>query len=117
MSFKEQAAELLDWVHLVEPESMDILPIWVLDSGRLNEKKPARLTIAVPDDWVKNLNGDQPQDVYLLVKVSHKTHEQFVNWNHQPDAIKRATGIQLEQVRNKGGDDPVVNSEWAAHVP
>ena len=102
MSFKEQAAELLDWVHVVEPESMDILPIWVLDSGRLNEKKPARLTIAVPDDWVKNLNGDQPQDVYLLVKVPHKTHEQFVNWSHQPDSIKRATGIHLEEKRNGG---------------
>lgn len=108
MSFSKKAAELLDWVRVVEPESMEILPIWVLDSGRLNEKKPARLTIAVPDDWVKNLNGDQPQDVYLLVKVPHKTHEEFVNWSGQPDSVKRATGIQLEHVRNKGGDDPVV---------
>lgn len=101
MSFSDKAKELLDWVRVVHLEKMEVLPVWVLDSARLNPKRPANITMAVPDDYVKNLNGLDPQDVYLFVKVPHEVHEEFVNWSKQPDAIKKATGIFIEDGGNK----------------
>lgn len=97
MSFKEKSGGLIDWVRLVHPEAMEILPIWVMDTGRLTEKRPAYAKIAVPDDYVKNIKGDRPQDIYLLIKVPHAIHEEWVNWEHMPEGIKKATGIQIEQ--------------------
>lgn len=108
MSFKEKAKELIQWVLTVDDSKMEILPVWVLDSARLNQKRPANITIAVPDDYVKNLNGLDQQDVYLMVKVPHVTHEEFVNWSGQPDAIKKATGVWIEKSGNKSVDAAVV---------
>ena len=109
MSFKEKAKELIQWVLTVDDSNMEILPVWVLDSARLNTKRPAKITIAVPDDYVKNLNGLDLQDVYLMVKVPHATHEEFVNWSGQPDAIKKATGIWIEKSWNKSAEQVVMD--------
>jgi hypothetical protein len=105
LSFKEKATELIEW-SITCSEPMEVLPVWVLDTGRLNEKRPAYVKMAVPDDYVKNLKGDQPQDIYLLVKVPHDTHERWVDWSSQPSGIQKATGVFIEQkdattLRNK----------------
>lgn len=101
MSFSKKAAELIDWVRVCyDWNKMDILPVWVLDSARLNPKRPANITMAVPDDYVKNLNGLDPHDIYLFIKIPHEVHEEFVNWSKQPDTIKKATGIYIEEKHN-----------------
>ncbi len=96
MSFSDKAKELLQWVLTVDDKQMEVLPVWVTDTGRLNEKRPAYVKMAVPDDWVKNLNGHQPQDVYLMVRIPHEEHERYVTWSGSPDSIKQATGIKIE---------------------
>lgn len=53
------------------PERMEILPLdeLVLDSARSNDKRPAFLKIAVPDEAVKALRGPESrrERVYALV--------------------------------------------------
>ncbi len=53
------------------PEQMEVLPLdeLVLDSARVNEKRPAFLKIAVPDEAVKALRGPatKRERVYALV--------------------------------------------------
>lgn len=97
MSFKKSAKELIEWAWLCADDEVEVLPVWVLDDARLNPKRPANITIAVPDEYVKNLRGDQPQDVYVLVRVKNKAHEEWAHLQAQPDAIKKATGIYIEQ--------------------
>lgn len=103
MSFKAKATELVTWT-LTTQKDIEILPVWVMDTGRLNEKRPAYVKMAVPDDYVKNLKGDQPQDIYLMLKVPHDVHEEWVNWSSQPTGIQKATG-------NFIGDSAVVHSD------
>lgn len=100
MSFKESARELIKWAWLVADDEVEVLPVWVLDSARLNPKRPANITIAVPDEYVKNLNGLDPQDVYVMVRVKHEAHEEWASIQAQPDAIKKATGIFIEEKHN-----------------
>ena len=56
------------------PERVEMVPIEqiVTDSARQNPKRPAYVTLAVPDEIVKNLKGgrsDQERDLVLLVRV------------------------------------------------
>lgn len=100
MSFKQSAKELIEWAWLCADDEVEVLPVWVLDDARLNPKRPANITIAVPDEYVKNLRGDQPQDVYVLMRVKNKAHEEWAHLQAQPDAIKKATGIYIEEKHN-----------------
>ena len=100
MSFKESARELIKWAWLVADDEVEVLPVWVLDSARLNPKRPANITIAVPDEYVKNLNGLDPQDVYVMVRVKHEAHEEWAKIQAQPDSIKKATGIWIQEDQN-----------------
>lgn len=102
MSFRENAKSLIEWVFLCDDKNdIELLPVWVLDSARLNPKRPANITIAVPDEYVKNLNGLDPQDVYVMVRVKHNVHEEWANLSKQPDGIKKATGIFIGDGGNK----------------
>ncbi len=48
----------------------------VTDSARRNEKRPAWLKIAVPDDMVKNVRGSQKsRDLVLLVQIPREVLE------------------------------------------
>lgn len=48
----------------------------VTDSARRNEKRPAWLKIAVPDDMVKNVRGSQnARDLVLLVQIPREVLE------------------------------------------
>lgn len=54
------------------PERLSLLPVdkLVMDSARGNEKRPAFLKLAVPDEMVKALRGSgRSRDVVLLVTI------------------------------------------------
>jgi hypothetical protein len=54
------------------PERVDLAPIeeLVTDSARQNAKRPAYVTLAVPDEVVKSLKGNRDdRDLVLLVRV------------------------------------------------
>lgn len=55
------------------PERLGLLPVdqLVLDSARGNEKRPAYLKLAVPDEVVKSLRGsaEKRKDLLLLVSI------------------------------------------------
>ena len=54
------------------PERVEMVPIEqiVTDSARQNAKRPAYVTIAVPDEVVKSLKGSRDdRDLVLLVRV------------------------------------------------
>lgn len=54
------------------PERVEVAPLdeLVTDSARQNPKRPAYVTLAVPDDLVKGLKGNrESRDLVLLVRV------------------------------------------------
>ena len=54
------------------PDRVDMVPIEqiVTDSARQNPKRPAYVTLAVPDEVVKSLKGGrEDRDLVLLVRV------------------------------------------------
>jgi hypothetical protein len=56
------------------PERVEMVPIeqLVTDSARQNPKRPAYVTLSVPDEIVKNLKGGrggEERDLVLLVRV------------------------------------------------
>jgi hypothetical protein len=54
------------------PERVEMVPIEqiVTDSARQNPKRPAYVTLAVPDEMVKSLKGNRDdRDLVLLVRV------------------------------------------------
>jgi hypothetical protein len=55
------------------PERVEMVPIEqiVTDSARQNPKRPAYVTLAVPDEVVKSLKGNrgEERDLVLLVRV------------------------------------------------
>ena len=54
------------------PERVEMVPIEqiVTDSARQNPKRPAYVTLAVPDEVVKSLKGGRAErDLVLLVRV------------------------------------------------
>ena len=106
MSFKAKATELVTWT-LSNQKEIEILPVWVMDTGRLNEKRPAYVKMAVPDDYVKNLNGVDPQHIYLMVKIPYNVHESWVEWSSQLSGIRNATSTWI-------GEDPVTGNKVLA---
>lgn len=62
------------------PERVEMVPIEqiVTDSARQNPKRPAYVTLAVPDEIVKNLRGGrggEERDLVLLVRVPKEVLE------------------------------------------
>jgi len=54
------------------PERVELVPIEQIatDSARQNAKRPAYVTLAVPDEVVKSLKGNRDdRDLVLLVRV------------------------------------------------
>ena len=48
----------------------------VIESARQNERRPAYVKVAVPDDWVKALRGPKTrQNRWLLVEVPREVEE------------------------------------------
>jgi hypothetical protein len=70
--------------HAVEnhPNTVNALHLQsvLMGSARKNDKRPAKLEIAVPDSVVKNINGKPNlQDVYLLVRVPRDVADAWAN--------------------------------------
>jgi hypothetical protein len=60
------------------PERVEMVPIEqiVTDSARQNPKRPAYVTLAVPDEVVKSLKGNRDdRDLVLLVRVPREILE------------------------------------------
>jgi hypothetical protein len=63
------------------PEKIELLPVekLLIESARQNEKRPAYVKLAVPDDLVKALRGAPAQaderDLVLLVRLPHAVLE------------------------------------------
>ena len=60
------------------PQRVEIAPVsqLVMDSARKNDKRPAYLKLAVPDEIVKALRGSrEPEDLVLLVRVPKEVQE------------------------------------------
>lgn len=60
------------------PERVEMVPIEqiVTDSARQNPKRPAYVTLAVPDEVVKSLRGNRDDhDLVLLVRVPKEVLE------------------------------------------
>lgn len=60
------------------PERVELVPIeqLVTDSARQNPKRPAYVTLAVPDEVVKSLKGGrEDRDLVLLVRVPKEVLE------------------------------------------
>jgi hypothetical protein len=60
------------------PERVEMVPIeeLVTDSARQNPKRPAYITLAVPDEVVKSLRGSrEDRDLLLLVRVPKEVQE------------------------------------------
>ncbi len=60
------------------PERVELIPVdrLVLESARQNDKRPAYLKLAVPDELVKSLRGAaEARDLYLLVRVPKEVEE------------------------------------------
>jgi hypothetical protein len=60
------------------PERVELVPIeeLVTDSARQNPKRPAYVTLAVPDEVVKSLKGGREErDLVLLVRVPKEVLE------------------------------------------
>lgn len=60
------------------PERVEMVPIeqLVTDSGRQNAKRPAYLTLSVPDEVVKSVRGSrESKDLILLVRVPKEVLE------------------------------------------
>lgn len=54
------------------PEKVELAPIetLLLDAARRNDKRPAYVKLAVPDELVKSLRGSRKtQDTVLLVRI------------------------------------------------
>ena len=61
------------------PERIGTLPVeqLLMDSARENDKRPAYVKLAVPDEWVKSLRGaaEKSRDVFLLVSIPKEVKE------------------------------------------
>ena len=60
------------------PERVELAPVrdLLMDSARQNDRRPAYVKLAVPDDVVKALRGNREgQDTVLLVRIPAEVNE------------------------------------------
>ena len=74
------------------PERVEMVPIEqiVTDSARQNPKRPAYVTLAVPDEVVKSLKGNRDdRDLVLLVRVPKEILERSESLIVLPGEVRR----------------------------
>ena len=74
----EDPRSSLDFALQKYPERVELVPLreLVLESARQNEKRPAYVKLAVPDEVVKGLRGRADEgDLVLLVRVPREVLE------------------------------------------
>lgn len=98
--FKEMAAQFMDWMLHNWPEETELLPFWVKETARQNPKRPAYVQLSVPDEWVKNVKGDERFcDTYIIMRAPA---ELFQRWTRE------LRGTALDNAMNAAQD---VNAE------
>lgn len=65
---------LINHVAKNNPDALEIMPWLVMGkpkrkSGDVPNVKPARVMLAIPDEWVKPIMNDPPTHIYMLVRV------------------------------------------------
>lgn len=68
----DDSRKALEFALETYPERVEVVPVepLILESARQNEKRPAYVKIAVPDEIVKSLRGGPNQrDLILLIRV------------------------------------------------
>jgi hypothetical protein len=77
------------------PERVEMLPLaeLVIESARQNDKRPAYVKIAVPDDMVKALKGargpETERDLVLLVRLPREVLERSESRIVLPGEVRR----------------------------
>ncbi len=74
----ENHAEKLRFALEKYPQKVELAPIeeLLLDTARRNEKRPAYVKLAVPDEMVKALRGKRDRrDIVLLVRIPSEVQE------------------------------------------
>jgi hypothetical protein len=77
------------------PERVEMLPLaeLVIESARQNDKRPAYVKIAVPDDLVKALKGprgsETERDLVLLVRLPREVLERSESRIVLPGEVRR----------------------------
>ena len=64
------------------PDRVELAPVkdLVMDSARQNDRRPAYIKLAVPDDLVKALRGSRDsQDTVLLVRIPSEVNERVAS--------------------------------------
>lgn len=115
MSFKLAASQLLLWMFDNHPEELDVMPFYVHDSARPNKKRPAYVSLLVPDEWVKNLRG-KPNfiDTYVSFRIPA---ELFNQWKvfHAGDAMRDAMAPSPSQ--EQASDQPCTDQPDSPSTP
>ncbi len=74
------------------PERVEMVPVeeLVTDSARQNAKRPAYVTLSVPDEVVKSLKGRREErDLLLLVRVPKEVLERSESLILLPGEVRR----------------------------
>lgn len=64
------------------PDRVELAPVTdlVMDSARQNDRRPAYIKLAVPDELVKALRGSRDsQDTVLLVRIPSEVNERVAS--------------------------------------
>jgi len=84
--------ELLAFALAKYPERVEVAPLAELatDSARQNERRPAYVTLSVPDELVKGLRGPASErDHVFLVRVPREIGERSASRIVLPGEVKR----------------------------
>ena len=91
---------LLSWTLEHAPNELEHLPLLMLirEMARQNDRRPAKIELHAPDDWVLNIGGDEKlRDVYLLTRVPREQYDRWVE--------------RLEAERSAKCEEPVAPTE------
>lgn len=97
------AGSLLTWTIDKYREDVEILPVMMLlrEVARKNDKRPAKIEMHAPDEWVRNLTGEEDlRDVYLISRVPR---EHFQAWHAASQEATKAA----EELNQSAPTDPV----------
>ena len=70
--------QLLSYALETYPERVELAPVEqiLIETARQNDKRPAYVKLAVPDDLVKQLRGQrEQQDMILLLRLPREVQE------------------------------------------
>lgn len=86
-AFSLEIQQWLSWLFKNHPGEMEPIPFIASSVARQNDKRPARITLNVPDEWVKNIKGEVSLlDSYLAIKVPGEYLAQWKALRSMPES-------------------------------